>query len=162
MIPVAFREGTDYDKNFVLSAWLRSLRVSRPGIFEFTPPQCTSPKRIPVDSGFFAAHMPHDLYYERFRPIIENRIYPKSNILIAYNPEDKDQIYGFAAYRHHTNVTVFSFCYVKQPFRKFGVGRQLFEIARSKTNVSTYHAPWLSKLFKKEGIVFDPFFDLEP
>lgn len=155
-IPIAFRQGTEADKNFVLSSWLRALKKKRVGEFENT----ATGKRVIIEQGYFAAFMPHDLFFHRFRPLIESKIYPVSNILIAYNIADPDQICGYIAYRFIGKMSVMSFCYVKKDFRCMGIARSLFETAKSKTNVTTYHVPWLDSFFKREGIIFDPFFDL--
>ena len=157
MINAKFRNYTDEDKNFILSSWLKGLRQKRSS--EMLSKH--SGREAIIEQGYFAAFMPHDLCYERFRPIIESRVLPKSEAIIAYNPDHEDQIYGYIVFRKLKNASVISFCYVKQPFRKFGIGKALFDLAKSQTNVSTYYATWLAKLFKKEGIVFDPFFDLD-
>lgn len=156
-IPLAYRQGTEADKNFILSSWLKGIRQKRSGEFE----NCVTKKKTVIEQGHFATFMPHDLYFERFRPLIEHKLYPKSSIVIAYNPDFEDQIYGYIAYRNIGNLSVISFCYVKQPFRKVGIARSLFEVAKGKSTVSTYFAPWLAKAFRKEGIIFDPFFDFE-
>ena len=157
MIEIGMREATKDDEAFILAAWLRGLREERTG--DFT--NIATGKRTLIRQGSFGAFMPHDLYYKRFRPLIENRIYPKSTVIIAHNLEDTNQILGYIAFRNLGDVAVLSFCYVKQPFRGLKIATRLLQVARGKTTVATFHVPWLQKVFKKEGIIYDPFFDLE-
>jgi len=154
---IQFRNHNNEDKNFILSSWINSLKQKKSKDITIN----ANGKSTTIEQGFMTAFMPHDLYFERVRPLIENKIFPISTTIVAYNPEFEDQIYGYIAFRKFKNSSIISFCYVKHNFRKMGIAKQLFEIAKSETNVATYHAPWLNKLYKNNGILFDPFFDLE-
>lgn len=156
-IPFELRNADERDENFILSSWLKGLRQKRSQ--EFINPANNKP--VLIDQANSLAFMPHDLFFERLRPIVENKIYKESTITVAHNPDIDDQIYGFIAYRQIGSTTILSFCYVKQPFRKMGLARELYKTAKGHTNVATYHAPWLTKIYKKEGIYYDPFFDLK-
>lgn len=156
MINVEFRTADKDDQNFILSSYLKGLRQKRSS--EYINP--FNNNKITVEQGHYPAFMPHDIAFRRLRPIVEEKILPISEIAVAFNPEYRDQIYGYIVYRKKDDLSIISFLYVKQPFRKLGIGKDLLNIAKSKINVATYYAPWLSKAFKNEGIAFDPFFDL--
>lgn len=154
---IEYRRYNDDDKNFVMNSWLKDLQEYKTGEYVSTHSQ----KRLIIKQGFFGSFMPHDLFYKRFRPIVE-RTFDKSEIIVACNPEHKDQIYGYIVSRKLSpELTVISFCYVKLPFRRMGIARNLFETVKSNTNVTTVYVPWLDKIYKKQGIIFDPFFDIE-
>jgi ribosomal protein S18 acetylase RimI-like enzyme len=102
----------------------------------------------------------HDRYYKHQRHII-NEVLKISEVLVASNPDDKGQVYGYVVYRDFSDeIRVISFLYVKSTFRKMGVAKSLFEKIQD-AHVCTHAGPSVAKLIKKAGLIYDPVFDLK-
>lgn len=112
MTPVAYRLARESDQAFLMDSWLRSCKHSR-----FIGP-------IPMDE--YAACMSRWVTAILKRPGVE--------VLIACNPEDDDQIFGFICHEQGFRLPLVHFTYVKQPFRKFGIARGLFGAAKIDLN----------------------------
>lgn len=155
-IPLAFRDSAADDENLILSAILKGYKKKKSALY------ITQNKtKAIIEQGHFTAFMPSDIYFTRFKPLLMDKILPSATTIIAHNPDHSDQIYGFVTYSSRPGLSVYTYLYVKKPFRCFNIGRALFELTRSNTNAATYYAPWLHDIYKKNNILFDPFFDLE-
>lgn len=114
---------------FVYDAWLESFRESHA-----------------------AGPIPMPMYRRVYREVITWYLErPGVQLLVACNNQDTDQVFGFLA--HETGafdrslkrvLPCVHFVYVKQPFRKFGVGKALFTgagIDPSKPFMHTFKTP---------------------
>lgn len=54
---------------------------------------------------------------------------PGTVVLLASNPEDDQHFLGFIAYEAQSDLLIVHYLYVKQIYRKMGVGRALLEAA---------------------------------
>lgn len=99
-IPISFRRARLEDGNFVFSSWLKSYRGSD-----------------------FAKHMTNDVYYGHHKSIVAALI-AKSIILVACNPEDENQVFGYIVFEHERGCLV-HWLYVKYTYRKLGVANAL-------------------------------------
>lgn len=64
---------------------------------------------------------------------------PATRVTLACNPQDPDQIYGFVCYDVDREFPVLHAVYVKDMFRKMGIGSDLVAIARgSRKGVMRY------------------------
>lgn len=97
-IPLGIRPGVFEDLNFVVDAWLKSQRF---------------------EAG---RHMEQQLYFARMRPRVMS-ILERAHVHVAHNPDDAWQIYGFIV----SEIGVLHYVHVKQPFRRFGFARRLYE-----------------------------------
>ena len=57
----------------------------------------------------------------------------KYQTIIACNPEDEDQIFGFLNYFTDDTNFITNYVYVKTPFRSMGIGEKLFDCAKFPT-----------------------------
>ncbi len=109
---VSLREGklNPKDESFIYNSWLKSHRSS---------PECK--------------FLDNDTYYNNHKLIIQKILSREgTNIILACNPEDEDQIYGWLVEETYqlpssSSTRVIHYIYVKYNFRRMGIGRMLFE-----------------------------------
>ena len=133
---IKFRPIKDSDKSFIYSSWLKSYRESD-----------------------LAKHMVNSIYYDYHAKVIEAAM-ASSTIIIACNDQDEDQLYGYIVFQQIDDVALVHYTYVKFPYRKFGIGRQLFEFAQPDTEQFTVvtHIPRnFEGLSKKLNLVYNPY-----
>lgn len=144
-IPVLFREATNEDLSFVFDSWLKEFRLTA-----------------------FGVQLESDVYYPNYRKHV-GRIIRKSDVTIVCNPDDPDQIYGYAVHRLIGDIRVLSWMFMKAPFRFMGIGKRLLhEIGGAdvvthlsryvKKNKLTTDRPDVVKL--PSEMVYNPFIDL--
>lgn len=126
------RNSRESDKNFVLATFLRGLYYG--------------------DSWF--SEIPKDIFMNNYKHIAEALINsPKVIIKIACLPDDPDVILGYSVLS--SDYQTIHWIYVKQVWRKKGIGRSLVPTRPS----SVTHLSGLGRgLMKKfEGLIFNPF-----
>jgi len=89
------------DLPFVTDAWLRSFR----------------------ESNF---HVPHDEYFATQRVVIK-RLLARSRAAVACDSSDPDQVYGYAVWEGTASKPLLHWMFVKQVFRRMGVGTALWK-----------------------------------
>ena len=133
-IEIQYRPITEDDMSFILNSWLKSYRNSE-----------------------FAKDLANPVYFENHSKIIQHLL-AKSNVIIACNPEELTQIYGYSVFEQYESVTILHYIYVKFPYRKFGIAKNLFSFAQPDPKEFTLisHIPRnLDKLSKKFNLIFD-------
>lgn len=98
------RYGTDEDTAFVYDSWLKSYRQS--------PDAC---------------RMTRDVYMRTQKRIIAECL-SRGTLIVACNPTDRRQIYGYSCVEYTRIGFVFHWIFVKYPFRKLGFARELIEL----------------------------------
>jgi hypothetical protein len=135
------RHLTTADENFIYNSWLKSYRDS---------PTVKS--------------IPNTLYYDTHHKVIEgilNSPYLKS--CAACNPDDPDQIYGYAIGEETDKTRVTHWVYCKHPFRNFGIGTALHNsLFTSKPFVGSAYFTHRMKttdrlLESKRSLVYNPY-----
>jgi GNAT superfamily N-acetyltransferase len=130
-------------RNFILSSWL-----------------ATNKKAGLVNS------MPDQRYFTRYRPIVQ-QVITGSQVAFAVDPKDPFLIMGYIVYRSVGGVPVVSMIYIKALYRRLAIGKRLFEFAKEKLGaqdegvVATHSFRFLADTFKRYGVLYDPFFDLQ-
>lgn len=138
---IKIRPAVGTDVPFVADSWLESFRMSHA-----------------------AGPVPMDLYWPLYREIIARALQrPNMRCLIACNPEDESQIYGYLCHEvSDTGVPVIFYCFTKQVFRRVGVQRALFEAAGIKANerlLYCFKTPMGGKVAQKlRGATWDPLY----
>ena len=71
------------------------------------------------------------------------RLLKRAGAIIACDPVEPDQIFGYVAGEYWENQTILHFLYVKMSFRKFGIGRALWEqvVPEKHTPFATTYLP---------------------
>lgn len=98
---VAIRLKESKDEPFIYNSWLQSNKSKHPNI-------------------------PASDYYSIYKKIIADALY-KSIVVIACNRQDPEFIYGYAVIRPIDDVKIIHYVYVKKPFRRFGLAKQMLE-----------------------------------
>lgn len=94
------------DLNFIWSSWLKSYRNSN-----------------------FALTIPNEVYFAFHQALINQiMLNPKNAVTVLCDPDKEDDIIGYIAYCV-TRPVIF-YIYIKQPFRKLGLGQFLFRGVR--------------------------------
>ena len=133
---VRLRTLIDDDLPFLFSSWLKSYR-----------------------SSHFAEKITNTIYFEDHHKVIE-RIIKNSKVLIACNPADPSQLYGYSVATEEGGVLVLHFLYVKHTFRNMGIGNTLLDAVgheSDKAAVYTHHTRMSDKLASKYNFVFHPY-----
>ena len=74
----------------------------------------------------FAEKITNTIYFEDHHKLIE-RIIENSKVLVACNPSDPSQLYGYILAGEEEGVLVIHFLYVKHTFRNMGIGKTLLD-----------------------------------
>ena len=133
---VRLRTLIDDDLPFLFSSWLKSYR-----------------------SSHFAEKITNTIYFEDHHKVIE-RIIKNSKVLIACNPSDPSQLYGYSVAAEEGGGLVLHFLYVKHTFRNMGIGKTLLDAVgheSDKAAVYTHHTRMSDKLASKYNFVFHPY-----
>lgn len=106
---VAYRLLDPNEHNFVFHSFLKSYRDS------------------PMVRG-----VPNTIYFKKQHDLIETfLIDPRSRAIVACNPQDPEQVYGYILAQSlpsdNGDLLVVHWVYVKQPFRNLGIAKALFE-----------------------------------
>lgn len=92
------------DKNFILATWLRNLYYG--------------------NSNF--GEVPKDVFMANYHRILEEHLAsPNTKIKVACLKDDRDVILGYSVYRDAEERSVLDYVFVKQAWRKIGIGRTL-------------------------------------
>lgn len=109
---VAYRDCTESDLPFVMSAWLNSFKRS-----------------------LWAGNVANNMYTSVHKNTIQQLVHRGMKITVAYNREDPDQLLGFVAHElAESGVPVVHYLFVKDSFRssadeRVGIGSSLMECA---------------------------------
>jgi len=126
---------TASDEAFVYNAWLKSYK--------------DSPWGKPLIN---------DIFFTNHKEIVK-KLLDSSEVLLAVNPEDPDQIYGFAVIEKSPRVSIIHYVYVKYNFRKLGLARDLVETLEPMAYKVKFvtHVPRDIAILKKFNLVFNPY-----
>lgn len=135
-LPIQLRKPHKEDVPFIFSSWLHSYRSS------------LHTKNV-VNTVYFGEH--HDLL---------ERIMNRSEAVIACNADDPNQIFGYIVYERIDNALVVHYIYVKQSFRKLGIGKTLLQSTgwqKGDAFIFTHDTYISAKLAMKYRAMFNPY-----
>lgn len=126
------REYKPEDAAFVISSYLKSQRYIHPN-----------------------QEMRDTIYYQTFKPIAEDMV-KNSKILLATNPEDEWQIFGWLSYDQ--KPIVLNYIYVKHPYRGAKIATQLYKQVNPANvpMIATHSGLYIEGLKKKFNLYFVP------
>ena len=116
-LPVAYRYAQPADTSFFMNSYLKSFR----------------------EAGINKAINTHEYYTLQGEWVNTQFVAPYSHLILAVNPETPDQIYAYIWYFDLGDHRFINWLYVKQPFRKFGLARNLIEQALLGFEGSIYY-----------------------
>ena len=136
MIKYQLRGIEEGDLNFIFNSWLKSYRKSD-----------------------FAKKVPSDVYYYHHKGVID-RLLSHSSILVACNPDNPAQVFGYIVASHEPILAV-HYVYVKYNYRKLGLGKALAEALIpdfcEKEVLCTHANYYWRELSDKYALVFNPY-----
>lgn len=124
------------DRPFVTNSYLRTMRT-----------------RTPFN------HMVPDVYFPHQRARITAALNVGDCYVLA-NPEDPDHLFGYAIVEHLNEGDVLHFVYIKFPFRKMGLARNLVnKVVRKQDATLVTHTTDsnFERLAHKYKLVYDPY-----
>lgn len=135
-LPLTIRHAHDGDIPFIFSSWLKSFR----------------------ESGFMARGVPNTIYFTNHHKILQ-KLVQRSKVFIACDPKDTSNIYGYVVAETIDNTFVLHFIYVKQSFRKLGVGKALFNSFEHNGSASccSHLTKAGEKFLLKYNIIYHPY-----
>jgi len=119
MIPIVTRAVAAGDIDFVFDSWLRSYfhYLKTKGAFQEPLHKWKDPM------------LDVQVFFPEHRRIIQKL---DANIIVAANPEDLDQIYGWiCSTRPNEEIVILHYCFIKQPFRHLAISKRLLDVALS-------------------------------
>ena len=101
--PIRLRPSVEEDLPFIYNSWLKSYRFSH-----------------------FGEKITNTIYFTDHHKVLENLI-KQSKVIVACNPEDPSQVYGYIVGGAREGVFLLHFLYVKHTFRNMGIGKTLLD-----------------------------------
>ena len=124
-----FRKGNPEDHALILSSWLN-------GAYN----HCSAFRDMPK-SLFYGLHH-----------VTCKRLLACSDTLLCVDAEDPHHVLGYLVYVNYKNFSVIHWVYVKQVFRKFGMGVELLKRANLHKPILTSHETFNSNMyFNRKG-----------
>lgn len=114
-LAIRVRPANEEDVPFIFNSWLKSYRNS-----------------------FFARDIHSTVYYSEHHKVLE-KIIKNNSVLVACNPEESNQIYGYIISGKVQNVIVVHYVYVKQPYRNLGIAKLLGAAVGHDKEVPGFH-----------------------
>lgn len=140
-LPIKLRPANADDVGFIFNSWLKSFRNSA-----------------------LASNMPNEVYFSEHHKVIE-RILKFYDVIVACNPEDVSQIYGFICGGYTDNILTIHYAYVKHTFRKMGIMREMlnsFEHNPEYASVYTHQSKPAKAIADKYNFIYHPYIGLDP
>lgn len=138
-IDIKHSTNIEKEKAFVYNSWLKSYGKSS-------------------EARRMSAHV----YFEGYSKILDG-ILKDTFIAFALNPDDTDQILGYAAFNYDEdiNLSVIHYVYVKEAFRRLGLAKKLLEQIHPKLKdepmICTFANNIFDDLKEKYLLTYDPF-----
>ena len=134
--PIKLRPAIEADAPFIFNSWLKSYRNSH-----------------------FSRFIANTVYYAEHHKIIENLI-KENTVIVACNPSDPNQVYGYICAGKVDGFFVCHYIYVKHTYRNIGIGKSLinsFEHDPSGAGIYTHHTRIADRLAPRMNLVFHPY-----
>lgn len=135
-LPIHFRAATQEDVGFIFNSWLKSFRNS-----------------------MHAKFISNTIYYTEHHKLVE-RLLKENKVVVACNPEDPNQLYGYICASEVEGFFVCHYVYVKQTYRNMGLGKELlaqFNHEPTKAGLYTHHTRIADRLAPRYNLVYHPY-----
>lgn len=129
--PFVLRGGRTTDAPLIFSSWLKSYWHATKGDQRVQGPL------------FFAEH----------HKLIE-RLIEKSVVVCACNPEDSDQVFGWAM---GTPGEVLHYVYLREPYRRFGLAGRMLDTLRIERCAFSHRTPAFERIARRRHLTFNPY-----
>lgn len=134
---IKIRNATQDDVNFIFSTWQKTYRHS-----------------------VKTAGIPSEVYYSQQHVLIEG-LMKTACIIIACDPKDQSQIYGYLCYDTIEGAPVVHFAYVKKAYRALGIAKLMLNNSTVDIKLPffiTHHTAPISRIStEKYVLVYNPY-----
>ena len=140
-LPITLRLANEADLPFIFNSWLRSYKTSH-----------------------FAKNIESTIYYSEQHKVIE-KLLQSYDTIVACDPNDSSQIYGFINAGYTDNFFTLNYIYVKHTFRHMGIGKSLlnaFDHDNQYIGIYTHANHVARKLDQKYNMIYHPYVGLNP
>ena len=130
---VSIRSANEDDHGFILNSWLKSY----------------------YDTADISPRISRKVFFKNEGKIIENLL--KTELVkIICNPFDETHIYGYACF--NDNPTILHYIYVKQPFRKMGLARNILrDYMESEDVIISYSTGRIKRFGTHYNFKYNPY-----
>jgi GNAT superfamily N-acetyltransferase len=129
--PFILRSGRTTDAPLLFSSWLKSYW------------HATRSRQLVQGPIFFAEH----------HRLIE-RLIPLSAVVCACNPEDSDQVFGWAM---GDPGKVLHYVYLREPYRHFGIAHRMLDVLRIENCAYSHRTPAFERIARERHLTFNPY-----
>ncbi len=145
--PCLMRPASKADVSFIYNSWLKSF----------------------YDNSSWAKQIPPKIFFDNHKKVITH-IMNSSGMVIAANPDEPSQIFGYGIFQQTSgDIAVIHYLYVKQPYRKLGIGTALFDNIKHQCRhdpvfpcLGTHSTRVFEDvLARKWNVVFNPYVSME-
>ena len=141
LLPIQLRLAKPEDINFIVSAWVKNYRHSQ-----------------------FAQFIPDEIFYSAHKGLVLKLIETQRTV-IAVNPEDPEQLFGFLCYNELDKFYVTHFLSVKKSFRRLGVAKRMLEetgLHDGRPHVASHRTSAFEALCRKidRPYIYNPYLNL--
>lgn len=133
---VKIRQALEGDASFIFNSWLKSFR----------------------ENGL-ARPVSNEVYFAEQHKLIE-RLLKSATTIVACDPKDPAQIFGWACYERVEGIFTLHYVYVKQPFRLLGLTAELLADSGhdfKTAGLFTHWTPAALKLHNKKNLLYHPY-----
>lgn len=135
-LAVLVRPAEAADIPFIFNSWLRSFRT-----------------------GSLCANVANSIYFVEHHKVLE-KLLKRSEVLVACEPSDPTNIYGYLCYEKIQDIFVLHYAYVKHTFRQLGVANSLLEKTGcdfTKQGLFSHHNKSSERFCAKLNLTYHPY-----
>ena len=135
-LPIVFRPIAYEDKAFIFNSWLKSFR-----------------------NGFMVKNVDNTIYFLNHHKIVDSCT-TKGTTIICCDAQDSRIIYGYICFEHIEGQFVLHYIYIKEVYRKLGLGKMLLEKTGHDFNILgcyTHQTPVALKHEANYNLVYHPY-----
>lgn len=134
---IRFRDANQADVAFIFNSWLKSNR-----------------------SSVLCQGVSNPVYFAQHHILVEGLV-KTCKVLVAVNADDASQIFGYIVHDTVEGMPVIHYAYVKQPYRKLGLGQLLLEqagIDATKPFFTTHKPDFRNRMVeRKYTVILNPY-----
>lgn len=133
-VDIYIREADYKDINFIKNSWEKSFEKVM--------------KQVP------------QTLYTRGQQRLMAKLMARSTCFVACNPDELTQIYGWMLFEKLGEIGVLHYIYVKHPYRRYGIGSQLYSMLerdKSVPCIATHTTLYLNHIKDKWNLTFNPY-----
>lgn len=138
-----FRDANENDDGFIYNSWLKSY----------------------FDGGIWARHVPAQIFFDNHKKVVKTLL-QNSRVIIACNPSDSSQIFGYSVIEKSYSAPTIHYMYVKLTYRRLGIARalmnEILEHYDPSLPVTVSHMTRvLEEIRENKSVIYNPYTAME-